>query len=254
MEVIIKGKIAYREKDSCFDRVDEWLFETLAAGTPDIRRVIKSLSALGEYMAKEEDFLVPELMELGYTREESIQIKKDGLPVLEEEALFQKVKRELGGTLVVISSEVRSRVVELIGGLEADESVLIYAILKTELLELTVCASYTGETAHVVGRENKLESSLTSISYLLSVRADLHTLGNGVYACGNKTASAGSFNNTDAACADLVFFFHIAEGRDLYTCCTRSLKNGCALGYAYSNTVNFTIKHFHFCVLLSIIP
>ena len=155
-------------------------------------------------------------------------------------------------TLVVISYEVGGRIVKLIGGLEAVECVLINTVLTAELLELAVGASYAGKTAHIVGGEDELKSGLTSRSYLCGIGLDLHTLGYGVYTRGNKSASAGSFNYTDTACADLILFFHIAEGRDLYTCCARSLENGCALGYAYSNTVNFTIKHFHFCVLLSL--
>ena len=148
-------------------------------------------------------------------------------------------------TLVVVSYEVRSGEVKLVGGLETAESVLIYTVFKAKLLELAVGGSYAGETAHVVGGEDELKSGLACISYLLSVGLDLHTLGYGIYACGNKSACAGSFYYTDTACADLILFFHKAEGRDLYACCAGSLKNSCALGYAYSNTVNFTIKHFH---------
>ena len=89
--------------------------------------------------------------------------------------------------------------------------------------------------------EDKLESSLTSSANLRSVGLDLHTLGYGVYASGNKTSCAGSLNNTDTASTDLVLFFHKAEGRNFYACRTGSFKNGSALGYAYSNTVNFNI-------------
>ena len=89
--------------------------------------------------------------------------------------------------------------------------------------------------------EDKLESSLTSSSYLGSIRLNLHTLGYGVYASGNKTSCTGSLNNADTASTDLVLFFHIAESGDLHTCSTGSLKNGSALGYADSDTVNLNI-------------
>jgi len=96
MEVIIKGRRTETEKARCFENVNEWIAETLSAGTPDLRRVIKSLDKLGKYMITECDFLVPELTELGFSREEALQIKEEALPVITEEELFKKIKRELG--------------------------------------------------------------------------------------------------------------------------------------------------------------
>ena len=92
-----------------------------------------------------------------------------------------------------------------------------------------------------MGGKNKLESSLASGSYLGGVGGYFHTLGYGVNASGNKSASAGSLNNTDTASTDFVLFLHIAEGGDFHACCAGCFKNSCALGYAYSNTVNFNI-------------
>ena len=80
MEVIIKGRRTQVEKETCLNGINESISETLAAGTPDIRRVITSL----------------ELTELGFSREEAIQIKKDSIPVLSAEESFRKIKRELG--------------------------------------------------------------------------------------------------------------------------------------------------------------
>lgn len=96
MECIIKGKRRELPKQSCLDTVDAWISETLASGTPDIRRVIKNLDTLGQYMITDEEFLVKELAELGFTREEALQIKKDALLVLSADELFKKVKREIG--------------------------------------------------------------------------------------------------------------------------------------------------------------
>ena len=97
MEVIVRGKRVEVKKECCFENVNEWITETLALETLDIRRVIKSLDKLGQYMIEEEQFLVPELTELGFSKEEAIQIKKEALPVITEEELFKKLKRELGG-------------------------------------------------------------------------------------------------------------------------------------------------------------
>ncbi len=96
MEVIIKGKRIETEKAVCLYGVEESIMETLTAGLPDIRGVIASLDKLGQYLIQEEEFLLPELMELGFSREEALQIKQESLPVLSGEELFKKIKRELG--------------------------------------------------------------------------------------------------------------------------------------------------------------
>lgn len=96
MEIIIRGKRIQREKADCLVGVDEHITQTLMAGVPDIRRVINSLDKLGKYMVENETFLLAELMELGFSKEEALQIKKESLAVLSSEEMFKKVKRELG--------------------------------------------------------------------------------------------------------------------------------------------------------------
>ena len=68
MEVIIKGKRTQTEKINCLDNVNQWINETLSKGTPDIRRAIKALDKLGQYLINNEDFLLPELCELGFSK------------------------------------------------------------------------------------------------------------------------------------------------------------------------------------------
>lgn len=97
MEFIIRGIKKEMEKDCCFVGVEEQITADLAKGIPDIRRVIQSLDKLGKYIIEEEEFLLPELQELGFSREEALQIKKDAIPVLSADELFKKIKRELGG-------------------------------------------------------------------------------------------------------------------------------------------------------------
>ena len=77
MEFIIRGIRTELDKESCFYGVSESIATDLANGAPDIRRVIDSLDKLGKFLIKEEEFLVPELMELGFSREEAIQIKEN---------------------------------------------------------------------------------------------------------------------------------------------------------------------------------
>lgn len=96
MEIIFKGKRVNTSKDSCLAGVQESILQTLCQGTVDTRRVIAALDALGKCIVQEEAFLLPELMELGYSREEALQIKAESLLVLNAEALFKKVKREIG--------------------------------------------------------------------------------------------------------------------------------------------------------------
>lgn len=96
MEIIVKGKRIETEKQTCLQGVSESITQTLAQETLDIRRVIDSLDKLGKYIVEQEEFLLPELMELGFSREEALQIKKDSIAVLSAEELFKKVKRELG--------------------------------------------------------------------------------------------------------------------------------------------------------------
>lgn len=96
MEVIIKGKRIEIEKQNCLTGVSESINETLAQETINIRQVIASLDKLGKYIVDEEEFLLPQLMELGFSREEALQIKKDAIAVLSAEELFRKIKRELG--------------------------------------------------------------------------------------------------------------------------------------------------------------
>ena len=91
MEFIIRGKRVELEKENCFYGIDEEITKDLAGDTLDIRRAISSLDKLGHFVAEDENFLVPELMELGFSKDEAIQIKKDSLAVLSQEELYKKI-------------------------------------------------------------------------------------------------------------------------------------------------------------------
>ena len=96
MEFIIRGKKTEREKALCLDGVNEMISADLALGVPDLRRTIDSLDRLGKFIVADKDFLVPELMELGFSKEEAIEIKNESIGVLSADELFKKIKRELG--------------------------------------------------------------------------------------------------------------------------------------------------------------
>ena len=55
MEVIIKGRRVQTEKETCLNGINESISETLATGTPDIRRVVASLDKLGQYLISDEE-------------------------------------------------------------------------------------------------------------------------------------------------------------------------------------------------------
>lgn len=90
METIIRGIKKDLEKEKCLEGVYESIMQDLALGAPDIRRVIASLDQLGAYLAAHEEFLIPELMELGFSRDEALQIKEESVPVLSAKELFKK--------------------------------------------------------------------------------------------------------------------------------------------------------------------
>jgi len=96
MEVIIRGKRVESDKASCLIGVEDSILETLSKGVPDTRQVIASLDKLGRFLAEDKEFLIPELMELGLSKEEAIETKKGSYPVLAAEESFKKIKRELG--------------------------------------------------------------------------------------------------------------------------------------------------------------
>ncbi len=95
MEIIFKGKRIEVEKQNCLKGVSESIAETLSEKTPDIRQVIASLDKLGKYIVENEQFLLSELMELGFSKNEALEIKKESIAVLSSEELFKKIKREL---------------------------------------------------------------------------------------------------------------------------------------------------------------
>ncbi|MBR5506705.1 MAG: hypothetical protein IKV88_01515, partial [Clostridia bacterium] len=103
MEFIIRGKKVELEKGNCFAGVNEQITKDLSNGVLDIRKAISSLDKLGHFVAEDKEFLVPELMELGFSKEEAIQMKKDSLAVLSQDELYKKINRELGGLPFEIS-------------------------------------------------------------------------------------------------------------------------------------------------------
>ena len=87
MEFIIRGKKVNLEKENCFEGINEQIIIDLSGDVLDIRKAISSLDKLGNFVAEDKEFLVSELMELGFSKDEAMQIKKDSLAVLSEKEL-----------------------------------------------------------------------------------------------------------------------------------------------------------------------
>jgi len=96
MELIIKGKRTQLPKEECLHGISESISQTLSEGVPDVRKVINSLDKLGKYIISDEEFLLQELGELGFSRDEAVEIKRESIGVLSADELFKKMKRELG--------------------------------------------------------------------------------------------------------------------------------------------------------------
>ena len=77
MEFIIRGIRTELTKENCLEGINEQIIKDLSNDTLDIRKTISSLDKLGRFVAEDKCFLVSELMELGFSEEEAMQIKKD---------------------------------------------------------------------------------------------------------------------------------------------------------------------------------
>ena len=128
-------------------------------------------------------------------------------------------------TLIVVTNE------ECCGGIERIvytltlEVACIAAVLVCEGLKLTAGGTGAGETLLLVVGKNKLEVGLSCSENLGSVGVDLHSVVNGIYASGNKSASAYNFNEAEAARADFVDILKVAESGNFYSGILRSLEN-----------------------------
>ena len=89
-------------------------------------------------------------------------------------------------TLVVIADEVQGRVILIIVGLFAFELNLVYAVLKTQLLQLAVVGTRAGQTLFIVVGEQELKGCLAVFADLGGVGKDLGALTvNGIDAGGD---------------------------------------------------------------------
>ena len=148
-------------------------------------------------------------------------------------------------TFVVVSYQMSGSGIQLIDRFESAERILVYAIFKAELLQFAVRGTRAAQALFVMGGKNEFQGRLAGFLDFGGVGLDLHAFRYGIDTGGDQAAGLSRFDDTDTAGADLVLFFHKAQGRDLDSCSAGSLKDCGALRYADSNTVNFYIYHFH---------
>ena len=86
------------------------------------------------------------------------------------------------------------------------------------LLQCTVAAADTDSAVGIVLGKDELDIGLSRIPCLLGIGMNNHAVRHRIIAGGEQSLIPLNFHNADAACADLVEFFHITERRNMDSC------------------------------------
>ncbi|EEG32320.1 hypothetical protein CLOSTMETH_00058 [[Clostridium] methylpentosum DSM 5476] len=149
-------------------------------------------------------------------------------------------------TFVVVAHEVVGRGIELDARICAVKTMLdFHAVLPAEDLQLALAAARTAQASPVVVGEDELESGAAGFLHLEAVGGDLQPFRNGVNTGRNKAARALYFDHADAASADLVDLFEVAEGGNVEARLPCCLQNGIIFRHGNRHAVNFHIDSFH---------
>ena len=141
-------------------------------------------------------------------------------------------------TLVVVANDIRRGVIDLILRLVVLEVIFIDAVVIGQFLKFAVISSHAGETLLVVRRKDQLDGGLSGCTDSSCVGENLQAFLYRVSTCCGKSASSLDLNYTDAAGADTVDVFEIAERGDLNIDRFGCLKDSGALRYSDRNIVN----------------
>lgn len=97
MDSIFRGKfIGNIDLSEVLDRLENSLVEGLEKESLSMKRVINALDTLGKTLLENESLLLPELTQFGLGKEEAIATIKEARTILNKDALYLKVNRELG--------------------------------------------------------------------------------------------------------------------------------------------------------------
>lgn len=96
MELLFRGEYINDGKiEDYINKLEETLVDDLANNDLSLRETIDALAALGKKLLADDGFLMPELRDTGLTEEEAKEAKQGAAAILDREALYKKVKREL---------------------------------------------------------------------------------------------------------------------------------------------------------------
>ena len=90
MEVIIKGRRTQVEKETCLNGINESISETLAAGTPDIRRVSQALTSSVSILFQMRNSLFPNLLNWVFREKKQFRSKKILSPYFPQKSHSEK--------------------------------------------------------------------------------------------------------------------------------------------------------------------
>ena len=121
-------------------------------------------------------------------------------------------------------------------------------IVVCELLELAVAAARTFDTVHLMLAEQQLEIDAPRHTHLLGVRVDDHALMDLVVTRGNERVLPLDLDHADAAGADLIEVFEVAERRYINARRARRIENAGSFRHADGLVVNDQCYH------LSVLP
>ena len=145
--------------------------------------------------------------------------------------------------LFVVAHEIAGGGILLVLGLFALEAVLVAAVLVGELLQFAVGGADAGEALLFMVGEQQLERGLARLAHFFGIGEYLHALVDGVHAGGDQRTGALHLANADAAGADLVDVFEIAEGGDVDADRFGGFENGAPLRDLHRNIVDFQMYH-----------
>ena len=110
-------------------------------------------------------------------------------------------------------------------------------------LQLAVAGAHAGRAMAVVLAEDQLHIHLARLAHTRAVGENLHPLFGGGVARGGKAVYAFDLHNADAARADLVEFFEIAQGRDRDARLFCGVKDRGSFGDLQGDIINFDVYH-----------
>lgn len=98
MNIIMRGKLVEDiNLTEALNKLEGYLVEDLQKEGLSAKRIINALDMLGKTLYENASLLIPELAQFGLCEEEAAATVKEARTILNKDALYLKIKRELGG-------------------------------------------------------------------------------------------------------------------------------------------------------------